>query len=486
MTKRQIKHLTVGTWFLCAIVALIIGSPVTRARVEAEDGTGLSAITDSSPTGESASSTQEKPAQPQEKHAEEPYKNIQIFKGLPAAGVMRAMAFFTRSLGVECTHCHVAGEFEKDDKPAKQTARKMYQMVQLSNKVLGTNRVSCYACHRGHVQPELPPDSWKAEMEAMQKKSEQDQRPAEQVYKNVQTLKGLPAGRWMMIMTMFTKSLGVDCTHCHVPGEFDKDDKPAKQTARKMLGLTGAISREIYKGPTSINCYTCHKGQPQPVSFPPANQPASSGPKPAEMKPPEITRSDPMPTVDQVLDNYTRAIGGANAFAKLKTRVLKGSLVAEGGLNAPLEIYAKTPGKLLMVMNTPGAPATVAFNGTTAWQKNQSGVRDMTGAEAEFIKRQAHSFAGVGIRDIYTKLEIIGKATVGQRETFVIDAALAEKTERLYFDAQTGLLLRQEVDGVKLPFARRWSRPDFTFTQKFEEIKHNVTIDDVRFEKPIP
>lgn len=29
-----------------------------------------------------------------------------------------------------------------------------------------------------------------------------------------------------------------------------------------------------------------------------------------------------------------------------------------------------------------------------------------------------------------------------------------------------------------------WSRPGFTFTQKFDEIKHNVEIDDVRFEKP--
>ena len=42
----------------------------------------------------------------------------------------------------------------------------------------------------------------------------------------------------------------------------------------------------------------------------------------------------------------------------------------------------------------------------------------------------------------------------------------------------------REVDGVKLPFSRRWSRPGFTFTQKFDEIKHNVEIDDARFAKP--
>jgi hypothetical protein len=73
----------------------------------------------------------------------------------------------------------------------------------------------------------------------------------------------------MVIMQMFTKSLGVKCDHCHIPGEFEKDDKPAKQTARKMLQMVGAISREIYKGPTPVNCFTCHKGQAEPVSFPP-------------------------------------------------------------------------------------------------------------------------------------------------------------------------------------------------------------------------
>jgi len=448
---------------------------------------------------------QEKPAPAQEKPAEETYKNIQIFKGLPASGVMRGMQFFTRSLGVECTHCHVAGEFEKDDKPAKQTARKMYEMVRLSNKTLGSNRVSCYACHQGHVQPEPPPDSWKAKLDEMRKQGEQDQRPAEQVYKNVQTLKGVPAGRWMMIMTMFTTSLGVDCTHCHVQGEFEKDDKPAKQTARKMLGMVGSIAREIYKGQTSINCYTCHRGKTEPVSFPPASAPSKSEAA-ADVKPPEVISSGPLPSVDEILDKHIAAIGGKAAIAKLTTRVLKGSMVAQGGMNAPLEIYAKTPGKMLMIMNIPGGPATVGFNGTTAWQKNQNGLREMTGPEAEFAKGQARSFAGMLARELYAKTEVKGRAKLGDAEAFVVDGTRASGgIDRLYFDARTGLLTRQDVemtgpqgktnlvlqledyrdiDGVKVPFVRRWSRPDFTFTQKFDEIKHNVAIDDARFEKP--
>lgn len=79
----------------------------------------------------------------------------------------------------------------------------------------------------------------------------------------------------MFIMTMFTKTLGVDCTYCHVEGAFEKDDKPAKQTARRMLKLTGTISREIYeRQPMPINCYTCHRGQAQIVSVPAQPKPS--------------------------------------------------------------------------------------------------------------------------------------------------------------------------------------------------------------------
>ncbi|HJQ68227.1 MAG TPA: photosynthetic reaction center cytochrome c subunit family protein [Blastocatellia bacterium] len=208
-------------------------------------------------------------APPQDKTAEQVYKNIQVLNGVPAAGLMRGMNFFTKSLGVDCTHCHVPNEFEKDDKPAKLTARKMYRMSQLVRKELNVGKVTCYTCHRGHVQPAAPKLASEEQIKKMQEEAEKDKRPSQEVYKNVQVLKGVPAGRWTMIMTMFSKSLGVDCTYCHVEGAYEKDDKPAKETARKMLRLTGTIYREIYEGKNSpVNCYTCHRGQTQIVSVP--------------------------------------------------------------------------------------------------------------------------------------------------------------------------------------------------------------------------
>ena len=93
---------------------------------------------------------------PAPKPAEEAYKNIQVFKGMPAPQLMDAMKSFTNSLGVKCDFCHVMGAFEKDDKEEKQTARKMILMARGINKdnFGGERRVTCWTCHRGATEPE--------------------------------------------------------------------------------------------------------------------------------------------------------------------------------------------------------------------------------------------------------------------------------------------------------------------------------------------
>jgi hypothetical protein len=65
------------------------------------------------------------PASSKEERAEKKYKNIQMLKGLPADRIESIMFAFKNSLGVECTYCHIKDQFEKDDRPTKQTARKM-------------------------------------------------------------------------------------------------------------------------------------------------------------------------------------------------------------------------------------------------------------------------------------------------------------------------------------------------------------------------
>ena len=98
----------------------------------------------------------------------------------------------------------------------------------------------------------------------------QEDKPAEQVFKNIQVLKGVPAGRLLNIMERgYTRALGVRCDYCHVPREWEKDDKETKQTARDMVRMNATINAELKKIKTlvdnpSVNCSTCHRGQPKP------------------------------------------------------------------------------------------------------------------------------------------------------------------------------------------------------------------------------
>lgn len=97
--------------------------------------------------------------------------------------------------------------------------------------------------------------------------------PAEKVFKNMQMLKQMPAGRLLAVMEMgYARSLGVNCTHCHVPDKWEAEDRPQKQIARDMWAMMGNINSQMLKGiknlrsesPT-VNCTTCHRGQIKPA-----------------------------------------------------------------------------------------------------------------------------------------------------------------------------------------------------------------------------
>src|SRR5579864_1464177 len=73
-------------------------------------------------------------------------------------------------------------------------------------------------------------------------------KTAEQVFKNIQVLKGTPADELQPAMQFISNSLGVECSFCHVQNAFDKDDKKTKQTARKMIEMQMAINKDHFNG----------------------------------------------------------------------------------------------------------------------------------------------------------------------------------------------------------------------------------------------
>jgi Photosynthetic reaction centre cytochrome C subunit len=101
----------------------------------------------------------------------------------------------------------------------------------------------------------------------------QETKPAEEVFKNIQILKGMPAGRLLKVMEIgYSRSLGVNCAHCHAVDQWEKDDKPTKQITRDMIVMMRSINNDLLKkikhlkseNPV-VNCATCHRGQTKPA-----------------------------------------------------------------------------------------------------------------------------------------------------------------------------------------------------------------------------
>jgi hypothetical protein len=108
--------------------------------------------------------------------ADPPHKNLKILPAdISRMQLLSTMKFFSQSLGVRCTFCHVGTEgqppstfdFASDAKDSKGTARDMMRMVQQINGslVAATGlpdaKVTCFTCHRGSKRPatDIPPAS---------------------------------------------------------------------------------------------------------------------------------------------------------------------------------------------------------------------------------------------------------------------------------------------------------------------------------------
>ena len=72
------------------------------------------------------------------------------------------------------------------------------------------------------------------------------------------------------MMGAFVRSLGVQCTYCHVQSNFASDENPKKETARMMITMAHDLNTKFPDGKTHVTCYTCHRGKSIPETDPPA------------------------------------------------------------------------------------------------------------------------------------------------------------------------------------------------------------------------
>jgi hypothetical protein len=85
---------------------------------------------------------------------------------------------------------------------------------------------------------------------------------------NLKVLKASTGAEVRQIMQTFTAALGVQCTNCHVQGNYASDENPKKDVARKMIRMTQSINAQFPDGKMLVSCYTCHRGEAQPKNAP--------------------------------------------------------------------------------------------------------------------------------------------------------------------------------------------------------------------------
>ncbi len=108
-------------------------------------------------------------------------------------------------------------------------------------------------------------------------------KTAGQVYKNVHVLKDIPSTQFIPTMRFVAAALGVECEFCHLGTR--SEDTPNKQTARKMMTMMLALNKENFEGRLEVTCYTCHKGNHDPVNSPTPTGPEYSAEGPTFYKP---------------------------------------------------------------------------------------------------------------------------------------------------------------------------------------------------------
>jgi hypothetical protein len=347
------------------------------------------------------------------------------------------------------------------------------------------------------------------------------EKTIEQVQKNIKVLNGLPQSQLIPMMNLIAASLGVRCNFCHVnnAGQWDyaADDKPEKKTAREMITMVFGINKANFRGNTEVACFTCHRGRTGPVGVvtlplpQPPPRPAPGGPggpgavgAPGAPTPPA---APPQPTADDILNKYIAAIGGQAAIDRLKTRVMKGTYAAASGLTATYEVDQSGPDKFHITFTTPQATMERGFDGSAGWEKNPRGVSEMGGDQLADMKRAYALFSDLKLKEQFTRMNVRKDKIDGRDVSVIIATRVDTRRERLFFDAETDLLLRRstvtpsplglipqetnyedyrEVDGVKIPFTIRISTIDLgsTSTRKYTEIKVNAPVDEATFKKP--
>lgn len=360
---------------------------------------------------------------------------------------------------------------------------------------------------------------------------------AEQAFKNIQVLRGLPVDDFMETMGVMAASLDFDCSDCHVGAGTDQVDWPAdtprKQMARKMVLMVANINKSNFGGRQVVTCWTCHRNRDKPLVTPVMDTIYGT----VTIEPDDvIEQAEGLPSPESILDKYIEAAGGAQRLAAVNSFVGTGTSVGFGGFGGggDVELLAEAPDKratIIVFKDAPGRGDQIrTFDGHAGWVRtplNVLGEYQLSGGDLDGARLDAQlSFPGQ-IKQSLTNLKTGPPGTIKDlpaptsQSSLQKDGTLGQTHDvdvvqgsgprgllvTLYFDRKTGLLVRElrygnspigrvptqidyadyrDVNGIKLPFRITYAWLDGRDSIVLNQIKTNVPVNEAKFGRPAP
>ncbi len=339
---------------------------------------------------------------------------------------------------------------------------------------------------------------------------------SEQHFLNIQVLKGIPVDEFMGTMGLFSAALSFCCKDCHTgAGTANpkwEDDPPKKVTARRMAQMVSKLNQDSFNGRQVVTCWTCHRGSPSPAITPPMDTVyGDSVFTPTDVLPVANPATAGTPPVDQILDKYIQALGGADALAKLTSFTAKGSSHLFGEVkNDAAEISAKAPNLLVTVVHQTEGDVARTYDGREAWVMlplTVVGQYPLNASMLDGAKLDAQMAFPGGLKQFFTNWRVTYPSVVNGKPVYIVQGSLPSGLlATFYFDKQTGLLLRmvryagssmgrvptqvdysdyRPVAGVMMPY--KWTYGWISGQEQYEltQIQPNVPVDNAKFGKPV-
>ncbi len=320
---------------------------------------------------------------------------------------------------------------------------------------------------------------------------QQNDPPAEKVFKNIKTMTGTPASEIIPSMKFMCASLKVNCEYCHKANDFASDEKGEKGAARHMIEMQKDINAKNFNGRVQVTCNTCHNGSPNPQ-----RTPALEG-----ISRRTITRGGPAMTPAEVLKKVQDS-----AVGELATVKLEGTVSGIVPTTTPITIFQGSPNKFTMEFGG----EKLGFDGTDAWFKAGAvPAQPMPGSQGAPLQHFGRFFRGPNAFTSFGELRFAGRDKINGKEVLVMrsGAQNSKVSEDLYFDSTTGLLARivtytmtvlgsipesadyadyRKVGNAMVPFLITQSGEKGPVVIKIEKSEANVKLDSNFFSIPKP